>query len=61
MTTPPAASGDKLTKAIKAFSEQCQCHPEKKRLTILREIAFRFDLSPRECEFLETKFAQDVP
>lgn len=34
-------------------------HPEKKRLTVLREAEWRFDLTPLECEFLDTHFSAE--
>ncbi len=57
---PPAGSGNKMKKAIAAFSEMCQAHPEKKRQDILSDIQFRFDLSPRECEFLDSHFSEEA-
>jgi len=57
---PATIATDKMKKAIEAFSEMCRSHPEKKRMKILREIEFRFDLSPRECEFLDTHFCEEL-
>lgn len=47
-----------LKKAVCWISETVQEHPEKKRGEILAEAELRFDLSPRECEFLNTNFAE---
>ncbi len=58
-SVPPSIAGNKLKKAIATFSEICQDHPEKKRIEILREVEFRFDLSPKECEFLDKHFCED--
>lgn len=53
-TQPP---GDKMKKAIRAFSEQVQLNPEKSKKDILRAIEVQFDLSPLECEFLNKHFS----
>ena len=45
-----------LKKAVCWISETIQDHPEKKRDAVIREAALRFDLTPRECEFLDKKF-----
>lgn len=49
--------GDKMRKAIKWISEMHLEHPEKSREKIIREVQIRFDLSPKECEFLESNFS----
>lgn len=59
-SVPPSGAGNKLKKAIAAFSEMCQAHPEKKRQDMLSDIQFRFDLSPRECEFLDSHFCEEL-
>lgn len=51
--------GEKLQKAVKAFDEMLQEKPGMKRLHILQKIAMRFDLSPKECDFLERHFADE--
>ena len=56
---PATIVTDKMKKAILSFSEMCLQHPEKKRIELLREIEFRFDLSPRECEFLDKHFSAE--
>ena len=45
-----------LKKAVSWISETVQEHPEKSRGDIITEAELRFDLTPRECEFLNTKF-----
>lgn len=54
----PLASG-KLKKAVANLAELVAQHPEKERKTLIREIESKFDLTPRECEFLETRFSGD--
>ena len=61
MTNPTQKPGDKMTKAIKTFSELLEKHPEKTRLSLLHEVEIRFDLSPKECEFLNSHFDQAAP
>ena len=50
--------GEKLRKTIRWISDMIQEHPEKTRHEILLEAEMRFDLSPKECEFLNTNFAK---
>ncbi len=50
-------SGDKLKKALQWVSEMQSTHPEKKRIKILEEAQVRFNLSPRDCEFLNDNFS----
>jgi hypothetical protein len=56
MTLPTQRPGDKLKNALKMFSELLERHPEKSRLDLLHEVEIRFDLSPKECEFLNKNF-----
>lgn len=48
--------GDKMQKALKAFSELVEIKPEVDRGKLLQQIAMQFDLSPKECDFLERNF-----
>ncbi|MCK5341316.1 MAG: hypothetical protein KAJ60_09595 [Desulfobulbaceae bacterium] len=48
--------GEKIRKAIRWISDTVLEHPEKKRRDILRDAEIRFDLTPKECEFLNSKF-----
>ncbi|MEE4134976.1 MAG: hypothetical protein V2I32_02775 [Desulforhopalus sp.] len=52
-------SGDKITKAIKEFSLLLEEKPDRTRRQLLCEVALQFDLSPRECLFLEEHFSQE--
>ena len=49
-------AGDKMRKTITWISEMVQLHPEKSRQQIICEAEIRFDLSPKECDFLNRKF-----
>jgi hypothetical protein len=48
-----------LQKAVAWISEVVQDHPEKERGSILKEAQVRFDLTPKECGFLDDKFGGD--
>ncbi len=55
---PCQPKGDKLKKALCALSELVQLHPDRSRAVLLRQIEIQFDLSPKECDFLNTHFDQ---
>lgn len=55
-TQPP---GDKIRKAVRWISEMVREHPEKSRVKIVKEAGVRFDLTPRECDFLEQDINND--
>lgn len=50
-----------LKKAICWIGETVQDHPEKHRDAIITEAELRFDLTPRECEFLNKNFRELIP
>ena len=45
-----------LKKAVSWIGETVREHPEKSRGEIITEAQLRFDLTPRECEFLNQNF-----
>ena len=47
-----------LKKAICWIGETVREHPEKKRNEIIIGAELRFDLTPRECEFLNQNFLE---
>jgi hypothetical protein len=47
-----------LKKAVCWIGETVREHPERSRRGILTEAELRFDLSPRECDFLDTNFQE---
>lgn len=47
-----------LKKAICWIGETVREHPEKLREEIIAEAELRFDLTPRECEFLNQNFLE---
>jgi hypothetical protein len=51
--------GEKIRRAVSWISETVKTSPHRKRLDILREAQIRFDLSPRESEFVESRLGDD--
>ena len=58
MTSSLQPPGDKMKKVLRWVCEVLEEHPERKRKDVFREAQVRFDLSPLECEFLDTHFAR---
>jgi hypothetical protein len=56
--TPTQRPGDKMKKAICAFSALIQENPEKNRASLLHQVEIQFDLSPKECEFLDNNLSE---
>jgi hypothetical protein len=52
-------SGDKMKKTLCWISETIKEHPEKDRQQIISEAEIRFDLSPKECDFIDRKLRND--
>lgn len=52
--------GEKMRKAIRWISETVTENPEKSRKKILLEAETRFDLSPKECGFLNANFGDNI-
>ncbi len=50
--------GEKIRRAVKWISEITKEHPEKSRRDIVLEAERRFDLSPKDCEFLNRHLTQ---
>jgi hypothetical protein len=48
--------GEKIRKAVKWISDVAKEYPEKSRKEIIYEAELKFDLSPKECDFLYRKF-----
>ncbi len=47
---------DKLQAAVMALSELVLKFPEKNRVELLHQVELKYDLSPRDCEFLNKHF-----
>lgn len=54
--SPLTSQSAKLKKAIVWMAEVLQETPGKARHLIVEEAQLRFDLTPRECEFLDKHF-----
>jgi len=48
--------GDKIQKAIREFSELLEKNPDSERWKLIEKVVKMFDLSPKECDFLERHF-----
>ncbi|MBM9537143.1 hypothetical protein [Desulfobulbus alkaliphilus] len=57
--SPLISTSANLKKALTWMAETLAEHPGKKRINILREAELRFDLTPLECEFLDTHFSNE--
>ena len=53
--------GKKIREAVKWISDMCLQHPEKKRSSFILEAEAKFDLSPKEAEFLLRKLQDEKP
>lgn len=51
--------GDKLQKAIKEFAELVEENPDIERWKLLEKVVKKFDLSPKESDFLERNFKNE--
>ncbi len=57
MTQPPTqAKGDKCRQALTELSSLLEQYPEKSRQELLQEVETKFDLTPKECTFLDQNF-----
>ena len=54
-------SGDKMKKTLCWISEMKKAHPGKTRQQIILEAEIRFDLSPKECDFIDRNLRHNVP
>ena len=53
----PGTASTNLQKAVCWIGEIMQEHPGKKRQQVLMDAQMRFDLTPAECSFLTSNFA----
>ena len=58
MTTATSVPGDKVKKVLKWVKETLDQHPEKSRKDVFKEAEIRFDLTPKECEFINNNFVE---
>jgi len=51
--------GEMIQKAIREFSELLEEIPNSNRQKLLEKVAQKYDLSPKECDFLERHFRKE--
>ncbi len=51
--------GDKIQKAVREFSELLEENLETDRQKLLEKVVKKFDLSPKDCDFLERHFKNE--
>ena len=58
MTTqqPTQCAGDKTRQALTELAELLLKDPDKNRETLLQQVEIKYDLTPKECEFLNRNF-----
>jgi len=53
---PTQSAGDKTRQALAELSELHTLHPEKSRKALLQQVETKYDLTPKECDFLNRQF-----
>jgi hypothetical protein len=53
---PTQCTGDKKKQALTELAELIKEHPEKSRKALLHQVEIKYDLTPKECEFLNNNF-----
>ena len=53
---PTKTAGDKTRQALTELTHLLEQHPEKSRQELLQQVEMRFDLTPKECVFLNENF-----
>lgn len=53
---PTQAPGDKTKQALTELCHLLEKYPDKDRQTLLQQVEIKFDLTPKECEFLSRNF-----
>ncbi|MFC1524006.1 hypothetical protein ACFL6N_04365 [Thermodesulfobacteriota bacterium] len=53
--------GERIRKAVRWISDMVLTHPEKKRADIIRQAEIKFDLTPKECTFLNREIETNHP
>jgi hypothetical protein len=53
-------SADRMKKTLCWISEMLAAHPEKSRQQIINEAELRFDLSPKECDFIDRNLQKHI-
>lgn len=53
---PTQCPGDKKKQALAELGELLKKFPEKSRKELLEQVELKYDLTPKECEFLNKNF-----
>ena len=53
---PTTSTGDKKKQALAELCELQERYPEKSRQSLLQKVEIKYDLTPKECEFLNRNF-----
>lgn len=53
---PTQCKGDKKKQALAELADLIKKHPEKSRKALLQQVEIKYDLTPKECEFLNNNF-----
>ena len=53
---PTQAAGDKTRQALAELCNLQEQHPDKTRQSLLKQVELKYDLTPKECEFLDRSF-----
>ena len=53
---PTQCTGDKKKQALTELSELLIKYPDKSRKELLQQVEIKFDLTPKECDFLNKNF-----
>ncbi|AGF79708.1 hypothetical protein UWK_03181 [Desulfocapsa sulfexigens DSM 10523] len=53
---PTRCTGDKKKLALAELCQLLEDHPEKSRKILLQQVEIKYDLTPKECEFLDRNF-----
>lgn len=56
----PIQNQDKLKKVLQWMNEERQQHPELSRNSAIRQAEIKFDLTPKECDFIERNFSKII-
>lgn len=58
MTTqhPTQCAGDKTRQALAELADLLVKEPSKSRKALLQQVEIKYDLTPKECEFLDRNF-----
>jgi len=52
--------GEKIQKAIRELSELLADKPDVERWKLLEKVVRKFDLSPKDCDFIERHFKEST-